>query len=119
MYWAMLVTALVAIILLFTFCLNKNSWSISLKQYGFVVNWKSILAGLVTALGAVLIAYLILFIIDAIFKTDFRIWTWAVKTFRSSHLVAALKYAPFFFLYFYVTGITVNANTGHMKRSEE
>jgi len=115
LYWAMVVTSVVAIIGLFTHYLNKNSQSISLKQYGFVVNWKSILASLVAALVAVLIAYLILFIIDTVFKVDFRIWTWAVKTFGSSHLVAALKYAPFFFLYFYVTGITVNANTGHMK----
>jgi len=115
LYWAMVVTAVVAIIGLFTHYLNKNSQNISLKQYGFVINWKSILAGLVTALFAVLIGYLILFIIDAVLKVDFRIWVWAVKTFGTSHLVAALKYAPFFFLYFYVTSITVNANTGHMK----
>jgi len=113
LYWAMVVTAFIAIMALLTHYLRANK--ISLKQYGFITNWKSVLSGLLTALIAVFLGYLILYLIDAVFKTDFRIWTWAVKTFKFRHLISALKYLPFFFLYFYVTGITVNANTGHIK----
>jgi hypothetical protein len=114
-YWAVTVTAVLTILTILTHYLFKSSGNISLKQYGFVVNWKSILSALITAVISVVIGYIILFIIDAVFKTDFRFWTWAVKTFETRHLMSALKYMPFFFLYFYVTGITVNANTERTK----
>lgn len=113
LYWAMVVTAFMGIVGLLNHYLraNKNS----LKQYGFVTNWKSVLSGLFAALFSVFIGYLILYLIDAVFKTDFRIWTWAVKTFRFRHLISTATYLPFFFFYFYITGITVNANTTHIK----
>ena len=115
LYWAIVVTGVITIISIFMYYYDKKTKGVAVEQYGFVVEGKSILAGLFTALVAVLGGYIVLYIIDAVFTTDFRFWTWAVKTFEASHVVSALKYAPFFFLYFYVTGITVNSNTDHME----
>ena len=115
LYWAIVVTAIITIITIATHYIFKSSGKIALKQYGFIVNWKKILSALITAALAVIIGYIILFVIDAVFKTDFRFWTWAVKTFESQHVYAALRYMPLFFLYFYITGITVNANTERYK----
>jgi len=114
LYWAIVVTAVITIITIATHYIFKSSGQVKLKQYGFIVNWKSILSALITAAVSVIIGYLILFIIDALLTVDFRFWTWAVKTFESRHVYSALRYMPLFFLYFYITGITVNANTERM-----
>ncbi len=115
-YWALIVSEVILILTLIMYYLNKRYSDISPRQYGFVTNWKSIISSLLVVIVAVVIGYAILYLIDALFKTDFRIWTWAVKTFEASHLIAALKYSPFFFLFYYLIGISVNANTRFMKK---
>jgi len=115
LYWAIVVTAVTSIVALIIYYLQKKPSNILLKQYGFVTNWKAIVSALVTVIVVIIFGYAILFAIDAIFKTDFRIWVWAVKTFSVQHVLACLKYIPFFLLYYFVTGITVNANTEHIK----
>ena len=116
LYWAMVVTGVISIITIVYYSYNKKFRNIELKQYGIKESWKTICAALVTATISVTIGYLVLFVVDALFKIDFRFWTWAVKTFEFGHFVAALKYAPFFFLYFYITGITINSNTNYMNK---
>jgi pimeloyl-ACP methyl ester carboxylesterase len=115
LYWALVVTAVTAIIALACYYLDKKPNKTLLKQYGFVTNWKAILAALATSIVVVVVGFLILLIVSAVFKTDFRIWVWAVKTFELKHIVSCLRYLPFFFLYYYVTGITINANTDFIK----
>lgn len=117
-YWALIVSEVILILTLVMYYLNKRYSEITPKHYGFVTNWKSIISSLFVVIVAVVIGFALLYLIDALFKTDFRIWTWAVKTFETSHLIAALKYSPFFFLFYYIIGISVNANTGFMKKSK-
>src|SRR5690606_12557152 len=76
---------------------------------------KSIVASFVTAAVTVAIGYGVLYAIDAIFKVDFRLWTFAVKTFELHHLIAMLKYAPLFFIFYFIIGMTVNINTASAK----
>jgi hypothetical protein len=115
LYWALIVTAVIIIITLASHYLAKNPSITSCRLYGFVINWKAVVSSLLIAIAAVAIGYVLLFIIDAIFKTDFRIWVWAVKTFEFSHVITCLKYVPLFFLYYFVTAITINANTEFLK----
>ena len=61
------------------------------------------------------IAYACLFAVDAIFKTDFRIWTFAFKTFEASAIPAAVKYMPFFFVYYFVSGAAAISSTSSEK----
>lgn len=117
-YWALIVSEVLIILTLVLYYLNKRYSDISPRQYGFVTNWKSIISSLFVVIVAVIIGFALLYLVDSLFKTDFRIWTWAVKTFETSHLIAALKYSPFFFLFYYIIGISVNANTGFMKKSK-
>ena len=73
----------------------------------------TILAGLCTAVVTVAAAYAVLFLMDALFKADFRIWTFAFKTFDADILPAILRYLPTFLLFYIVStaSITVNTNT--------
>ena len=54
---------------------------------------------------------------DALFKADFRIWTFAFKTFDFNIFPAILRYLPTFLLFYVVStaAITVNTNTEKLK----
>ena len=75
----------------------------------------SVAAAFCVALLVCVIAYACLFAVDAIFKTDFRIWTFAFKTFEASAIPAAVKYMPFFFVYYFVSGAAAISNTSSEK----
>lgn len=83
------------------------------ENYGVSFKSMAILAGLCTALVTYVIAYAVLFLMDALFKADFRIWTFAFKTFDANIIPAILRYLPTFLLFYIVStaGITVNTNT--------
>jgi hypothetical protein len=65
----------------------------------------------VTAVILAASGYLVVFVVDALFQTDFRFWLFAVRAFNWHHLLTALGYMPFFFLYFFVNGIALQINT--------
>ncbi len=68
--------------------------------------WKSFLLALtVTAL-----AFSTVFITDWLFKTDFRIWTFAVRVFSADKIWVAVKYLPFFLFYYLVNSLAVSRN---------
>ena len=58
---------------------------------------------------------MITFVIEALLKVDFRIWTYAIKPFGKDHFVAFLRYVPVFFLFYLINSIVVVANTGDDK----
>jgi len=112
-YWS-LISALISILFMaVTFIVSKAKSGATCENYGLKASPVSIIASLCTALVAVVIAYVVVFVIDIIFKTDFRIWVFAFKTFEFSILPAALKYIPTFFLYYLVSSaaICINTNT--------
>ena len=84
-----------------------------LADYGVVLAPMAIIAGICTAILTVVLAHAVLFIIDAIFKVDFRIWTFAFKTFDANILPAILRYLPTFLLFYVIStvSITINTNT--------
>ena len=69
----------------------------------------SLLKSLLLAAIAVGLGYVALYICDALFKTDFRIYTTAVKTFSADKLLCLLAYLPFFLIWSYGNNIAVNS----------
>lgn len=110
-YWAIACGLIALIILLFFYALSKKAQGTQAKDYGVRLNVKAIAASFCTAVTAVAAAYLLLFLIQGIFGTDFRFWTLAVRTFKTEHLITALKYMPFFFIYYAINVVALNANT--------
>lgn len=114
-YWAVS-CGLIALVIIFMFyALSKKAAGTEAKHYGVRANWRAIVFSFLTALLMVVIGYAVLFIIQAIFGTDFRIWTLAVKTFKPEFVIAALRYLPFFFVYYLINAIAINANTRNRK----
>jgi pimeloyl-ACP methyl ester carboxylesterase len=85
---------------------NPYGLKASLKQVG-----ASILTALVLAFGLLFLVALV----GWIFKTDFRFYTYAIQIFNSHQFVAALRYIPLFFIYYFAAGITVFVNTRNIK----
>lgn len=114
-YWAISCGLITLLILLFFYTCSKKKQGTEVRDYGVCVSGKVVAASLVTAVSAVVIAYAVLFLVQGIFGTDFRFWTLAVRTFKVEHLVTALKYIPFFFIYYCINVVALNANTRNRK----
>ncbi|MCR5000042.1 MAG: alpha/beta fold hydrolase [Lachnospiraceae bacterium] len=93
------------------FVASKIREGVTLRDYGVVCNVKTIVAALCTAVLTVVIAYLVLGLVDVVFKTDFRIWTFAFKTWDANILPAILKYLPTFLLFYVVSSASIMLNT--------
>lgn len=103
--WALICAAIAIFINVYGYLFRRDyEYGLTSYDYGLGAKGSSILISFVVAVIVSAVSFLILFLIDKIFLTDFRIWTVAFKTFDTSHLLAALKYMPFFFIYYLVAG---------------
>ena len=50
------------------------------------------------------------FVSDWLFKTDFRIWSFVIRTFSAEKVWVAFKYLPLFLVYYLVNALAVNRN---------
>ena len=96
---------------------SKVKTGATFKSYGVTFKPLAILMSLVVAILTWAIAYGVLFLMDLLFKADFRIWTFAFKTFDFNICTVILRYLPTFLLFYIVStaAITVNTNTEKLK----
>lgn len=110
-YWAINVAIVTLLILIGYHFVSRQERGARLADYGFKAGIKTILAALASAVVAIVIGYGILYLVDAIWKVDFRLWTVAVKTFEEHHVLALFRYAPLFLIYYFIVGLSININT--------
>lgn len=110
-YWAINVAIVTLLILIGYHFVSRQERGARLADYGFKTGIKTILAALASAVVAIVIGYGILYLVDAIWKVDFRLWTVAVKTFEDQHVWALFRYAPLFLIYYFIVGLSININT--------
>ncbi|MCR5546926.1 MAG: alpha/beta fold hydrolase [Lachnospiraceae bacterium] len=112
-YWTInaALISILAMALIYGFTKAKDG--VKLSDYGIVCSVKTIVAGLCTAVAAVVIGYVVLALMDVLFKADFRIWTFAFKTFDANIMPTVLKFLPTFLLFYVAStaSITINTNT--------
>lgn len=86
--------------------LNKDSVELQNPLATAKISGTNLLKTLVVAFGVVIILYLIVFLNWAIFKTDFRLWTFAIKVFNIPEMVpTAMRYLLFFAIFYLCAGI--------------
>lgn len=110
-FWAINVAIITLMILVGSHFVSKVPKGGNIENYGLKINIKAIISALIIAVVSIVIGYVMLYIVDAVFKIDFRLWTLAVKTFESHHIIALLKYAPLFFIFYFIVGLSINVNT--------
>ncbi len=80
------------------------------QEFGAKISWKPLLKTVFLAVSVVSITYTLVFAADYFLKTDFRIWSFAVRVFSANKIWVALKYAPFFLGFFIINSLSVNHN---------
>ena len=112
-YWTIGCALMSLTIMSAVYLLLKDKEKVKLADYGISLKPMAIVAGICTAVVAVAVSYAVLFLMDAIFKADFRIWTFAFKTFDANIIPAILRYLPTFLLFYLIStaAITINTNT--------
>ena len=114
-YWTITCALICLVITAAVFLALKAKDGIGLAAYGITLKPMAIAAGICTGLATVVIAYAVLFLVDALLLADFRIWTFAFKTFGADILPAILRYLPTFLLFYVVSTISITINTNTEK----
>ena len=110
--WVIVAAPLTLVSLAISHAVSGRKDGYTLANYGLKANWKQILMALLIAVLVVTGVYGLTFLIEALLKVDFRIWTYALKPFGKAHFATFLKYLPAFFLFYLVNSISIVANTG-------
>ena len=115
--WTVGCTLISLLIMSLVFLFDKSRDGLKLADYGVTFKPMAILGGLCTGVVTVAAAYALLFLTDLIFKTDFRIWTFAFKTFDGNLFPAILRYLPTFLAFYMVStaSICINTNTERLQ----
>ncbi len=116
-YWAFVLAFICLLMVVMTYYFINKPNGVKLEAYGIKVKPRAVGAAFLTAVITFVVGYLLVFVIDGILNVDFRIWTLAVKVFAAEHFVTMLKYVPFYFAFYLVMSVLVNANTRRMKHS--
>ena len=114
-YWTIGCALMSLCVMSAVYLLLKDKESVKLADYGVVLKPMAIIAGVCTAVLSVVLAYAVLFLMDALFKADFRIWTFAFKTFDGNILPSVLRYLPTFLLFYLISSAAITINTNSEK----
>lgn len=97
---------LILFFLSYSFFGKKNG--VSKASWGLRINGMNLLKTLLLTITIVLLGYTSVMLVDMLFMTDFRFWTFAVKAVNKSKLLIALKYSPFFLIFYFAHSLAVN-----------
>jgi len=111
LFWAAVSAGIAVLVMLGLFAFSRRSLGATPENYGIRVGADAVAASLLTALAGVAVVYGLLFALQAAFGVDARVWTLAIRTFTVEHSLTALRYAPFFFVFYLVNTVAVNANS--------
>ncbi len=118
MFWAVVVGVIALVLLLLWHVLSNRKKGGSFAAYGFTwenkgLQWGTIGKSFLLALIVVVAAYLTLAFSDWAFKTDYRIWVFAIKPMSLLHFGMVLRYLIPFVFYFLIIGLVLH---GEMRR---
>lgn len=108
--WAVIngIAALAFFWLVHKFVNRRNG--VSDEMIGWKIKGKDLFKTFALAVTIVALIYAIVSLARWAFKTDFRIWTPAFKTFRADKLLPIIGYSPFFFIFYLGNSLLVNGS---------
>ena len=115
-YWGVASGLIAALINVVVYYLDRKKQGTTFASYGLVFKPMVIVASLLAALLTVVLGYVVLWIMQALFTVDFRLWTLAVRSFKVEHVLTAIRYLPYFFVFYLINVIVVNVNSRGMKK---
>lgn len=110
-FWTVVCAVITVIALGFIHAVSRKDAGAAWAHYGLVFKPVTVLAALCTAAVTALGLYAVVFLADALFVTDFRLWVFAFKTFEPNVAPAMLRYAPTFLFYYLLSSAAIMVNT--------
>lgn len=89
------------------------------RAVGLLPGWRRFFQGIGLAIVSTAAAYLLVFVLDYLFTTDFRLWVLAVKAFEPEIILYALIVLPLFLVYFVANSVAINAFNRFAIRGKE
>jgi MFS family permease len=80
----------------------------NLRENGVIIGWRQLVLSILLSGIVVVAAFLLVFLVDFLFKSDFRLWVLTVRTFTLDKIWIALLYLPLFLIYFMASAIALN-----------
>ncbi|MCA1011501.1 alpha/beta hydrolase family protein [Halobacillus halophilus] len=107
--WSAVMGVVTLAILFISYKLFSKKDGLDLKKSGVILSWNTLWKTILLSLIVVSSAFGLVFIADYFFTTDYRIWVIAIKAFSPDKLLIALKYLPFYLLFYVANSIAVNS----------
>lgn len=106
--WSAICGAFALIVMLvYYFCYGKShGWS--LRDTGVCMSWRKIGKTAVLAILDIVVSFSLVFFAQYFFKTDFRFYVLAVKAFGADKVLIALRFLPFFLVFYVLNSISIN-----------
>ena len=114
-FWAVLSAAVSLVVLTTVHFFTRKKDGATIKSYGLSANIKQVLLALVLSVILFVGVYAVVFLVEWLLNTDFRLWVYAIKSFDTIHFTTFLKYIPMYFVFYLVNSIVVVANTKDVK----
>jgi pimeloyl-ACP methyl ester carboxylesterase len=96
-----------AVFLIQYFVYAKKNGS-TVAHWGVKLECGNIVKMLALAFSAVFLTYGLLWFVDFFFKTDFRLWSFAIRTFESIRIATAIRYMSVFIIYYFLSSLIIN-----------
>ena len=114
-FWALISASISLLVVGIVHFTARKRDGATAKDYGLKAGFKQVLMALLISVILFVGLYLVVFVIEWIFNTDFRIWVYAIKSFKWTHFVSFLRYVPVYFVFYFVNSLVVAANTKDVK----
>ena len=114
-YWALIAASISLLVIAIVHFTARRRDGVTMKDYGLKANFKQILLALLISVILFVGIYAVVFLIEFVFNTDFRLWVYAIKSFEWHHFVSFLRYVPIYFIFYFVNSIVVASNTKDVK----
>ncbi|WP_062210288.1 alpha/beta hydrolase family protein [Demequina oxidasica] len=107
--WAAINGVFAAIVMTLSYLFNVRKQGKTLRDIGVLPGWASFGKGIGLAAIVVSASFSLVFFVDYFFKTDFRLWVFAIKVFPPDKIGYALLVLPLFLIYFVANSVIVNS----------
>lgn len=106
--WALISGACILIVFLINYFVFSKKDGATPETWGIKISVGNFFKSLLLAFITFLTVYLIVFVADFFFTTDFRFWLIAMRTFNANKVLYWIAYVPAFIIFYLVNNIMVN-----------
>lgn len=107
--WTLLCGVFTILVLFLSYKFNGKASGLVLKERGVVLGGKQLWRTIVLAFTVIVSTYMLVYLSDYFFLTDYRLWCYAtVRAFAPHHFATIFKYLVFWLVYYIALSVATN-----------